>query len=44
VITAYLHDRTIAEKVRSFGFEGPVYSVRSDAQSGRGELPPSLFR
>jgi 2-polyprenyl-3-methyl-5-hydroxy-6-metoxy-1,4-benzoquinol methylase len=43
VITAYLHDLVIARKLRALGFARPVYTVRSDDQAGKGELPPSLF-
>src|SRR6185436_9077369 len=34
VITAYLHDRDIARKVRALGFDGPIHSVRADAVAG----------
>ena len=44
VITAYLHDVAINHKLQSFGFPGPVYTVRADALSGTGGAPPSLFR
>lgn len=39
LITAYLHDRPIAEKVRAMGFAGPILTVRADAPAGI----PSLF-
>jgi len=39
LITAYLHDRPIAEKVRATGFAGPILTVRADAPAGI----PSLF-
>jgi hypothetical protein len=44
VITAYLHDVVINRKLQSFGFPGPVYTVRADALSGTGGAPPSLFQ
>jgi 2-polyprenyl-3-methyl-5-hydroxy-6-metoxy-1,4-benzoquinol methylase len=43
IITAYLHDVVINQKLQSFGFPGPVYTVRADALSGTGGAPPSLF-
>jgi 2-polyprenyl-3-methyl-5-hydroxy-6-metoxy-1,4-benzoquinol methylase len=43
VITAYLHDRVIAEKIRSLGYRGPVYTVRADPTAGTDGIPPSLF-
>jgi 2-polyprenyl-3-methyl-5-hydroxy-6-metoxy-1,4-benzoquinol methylase len=43
VIAAYLHDLVIARKLRAFNFDRPIYTVRSDAQAGQGEVPPSLF-
>ncbi len=44
VITAYLHDLTIARKLAGLGFTGPVLSVRADRTAGRGGRPSSLFR
>jgi 2-polyprenyl-3-methyl-5-hydroxy-6-metoxy-1,4-benzoquinol methylase len=43
IVTAYLHDLVISRKVRQLGFNGPIYTVRSDKQAGQGEVPPSLF-
>lgn len=43
VITAYLHDLAIARKLRGLGFSGAIYTVRSDQEAGRAEVPPSLF-
>jgi SAM-dependent methyltransferase len=44
VITAYLHDRDIARKVRALGFDGPILSVRADGDYDRSDgAPPSLF-
>jgi 2-polyprenyl-3-methyl-5-hydroxy-6-metoxy-1,4-benzoquinol methylase len=43
VITAYLHDRPIATKLRVLGFSGPLFTVRSDADAGAGDVPESLF-
>lgn len=43
VITAYLHDRPIARKVREMGFDGPILTVRCDRNAGQGEYPDSLF-
>jgi hypothetical protein len=43
IITAYLHDLVIARKIRTLGFSGPIYTVRSDETAGRGEVPPGLF-
>ncbi|MES1148005.1 MAG: class I SAM-dependent methyltransferase [Bradyrhizobium guangdongense] len=39
LITAYLHDRPIADKVRAMGFAGPILTVRADPPAGL----PSLF-
>jgi len=44
VITAYLHDLTIARKLAGLGFTGPVLSVRADRAAGRDGRSPSLFR
>lgn len=43
VITAYLHDLVIARKLRGLGLAQPIYTVRSDGEAGKGELPPGLF-
>jgi 2-polyprenyl-3-methyl-5-hydroxy-6-metoxy-1,4-benzoquinol methylase len=43
VITAYLHDRDIARKVRALGFDGPIHSVRADGSFETDRAPPSLF-
>lgn len=44
VITSYLHDLVIGQKVRDLGFEGPVCTVRADDLAGRGSRPPGLFQ
>lgn len=43
IITAYLHDGIIAEKIRALGYRGPVYTVRADPAAGTDGIPPSLF-
>jgi len=43
IITAYLHDKVIAEKLRSLNFDGEILSVRADGQAGTDGHPPSLF-
>jgi SAM-dependent methyltransferase len=43
VITAYLHDVTIARKLAAFGFAGTVLSVRADQTAGQDGHPRSLF-
>jgi SAM-dependent methyltransferase len=44
VITAYLHDQSIAQKVRALQYAGPIYTVRSDNCAGNRQVPDSLFR
>ena len=43
IITAYLHDLVIARKIRTLGFGGTIFTVRSDDTAGRGDVPPGLF-
>ena len=43
IITSYLHDRPIAERLRALGYRGAILTLRSDEEAGR-TAPPSLFR
>lgn len=43
VITAYLHDRVIAKRLRDLGFDGKILSVRADGRSGKDDYPESIF-
>jgi hypothetical protein len=44
VITAYLHDQPIAEKIRAMGFAGPIHTVRSNHAINQPALASSLFQ
>jgi len=43
VITAYLHDLGIAQRLRQLGFHGQVFTVRSDDLAGRDGRPAAFF-
>jgi SAM-dependent methyltransferase len=43
IITAYLHDATIAQRLEEAGWRGALYTVRADPLAGKGGRPPSLF-
>ena len=44
IITAYLHDLGIGQRVRHLGFQGPIYTVRADDLAGTEQRPPALFQ
>lgn len=43
IVSAYLHDQAIAERLRAAGFAGEIVSMRTDALAGYEGRPPSLF-
>jgi hypothetical protein len=43
IITAYLHDATIARRLDGIGWKGALYTVRTDPLAGKDGRPPSLF-
>jgi len=44
LITAYLHDQPIAEKIRAMGFSGPIHTVRSNPAIKPSTIVSSLFQ
>lgn len=44
LITAYLHDVPIAEKIRTMGYSGPIHTVRANSAISQPAIVPSLFR
>jgi len=44
IITAYLHDETIARNLRTLGYGGQILTVRCDQTVNQGEKPKGLFR
>jgi 2-polyprenyl-3-methyl-5-hydroxy-6-metoxy-1,4-benzoquinol methylase len=43
VITAYLHDQAISQKLRAQGYAGPIFTVRSEPELGAAEINAGLF-
>ena len=44
LVTAYLHDRPIAEKIRTMGYSGPIYTVRANSAIEQPAMVSSLFQ
>ena len=44
IITSYMHDIDILRKIRAFEYDGPIFTVRSDGNSGNGSYPDSFFK
>ncbi len=43
IITAYLDDMVIAAKLRRLGYDGLIFTARSDESAGQGGRPPRPF-
>jgi SAM-dependent methyltransferase len=43
IITAYMHDKVISEKIRRMNFKGNIFTVRTDLLCGKDGRPQSLF-